>query len=143
MKSTIKILIIISFAIILFTSNCVGGGGGSIQFKNLKYRGSMSAYLFDNNNNILVKGKELEVVSKFNFKKKYYSIIWNAIDVSGSEDVINAMNSQIKSVNGDGIINISVVSSDCWLNGWPVLGLTPIWPGCVNVAFAGEIVKSK
>jgi len=103
----------------------------------------MSPYLFGENNEILAKGKDLDVVQPFKYKKRVYSILWTIIPLSGDSDITEEMNKKIAEAKGEAMINVSVESAACALNLVPVISLVPLWVGCANITIEGEIVKRK
>lgn len=128
---------------IIYFVGCAGGRG-NIKMENLKYPASMSAFLYGTDNEILAKNKELEIVESFEYKKIFWSILYNAVSLSNDKDIADAINKKIEESDGGGIINLSVTSSGCALNDlfyWTFLHLLPITPGCVDVTVTGEIVK--
>lgn len=131
-------------ACLLFIAiGCGGGGRGSLTFDGLKHPASMSAFLYDKDNKTAAKDKELTVLDKFSYEKKFWGLLYSTIPLSSDKDVVEAINKKVEEAGGDGIINLSVTASNCAFNSFPILSLLPIMPGCVNAVVEGEIVKLK
>lgn len=141
MRKTIIIISIISTLSALFPA--CSGSRATIRFENLKYPCSTSAFLYGPNQEILVKGKDLKTVGFFQYEKKYWGILWSALRLSDSKDVMQKMNQEIINKNGEGIINLTVVAETHKINNVIPLNVLPIWPGATNVKFYGEIVRRK
>lgn len=129
---------------LLLTIFGCAGANGNIRLGNLKYPASMSAYLYGPNKEIVVKGKELKVVSNFLYEKSIWGIMYTAIPLTGDlDDVLtNEMNEAVINADGDGIINVAVTAQEnCGISRIPVINWLPIWPGRVDITVNGEIVK--
>jgi len=133
------------FSLTLLCICACTGARGHLKFKELQYPASMSASLYAKNDTVLYKGRNLQVVQKFTYEKRFWGIFYSWVRLSGSADVDTAMNQAIQKAKGDGMINVRVVESTCSFNyyiGIPFM-LLPFTPGCVNAAIEGEIVKVK
>jgi hypothetical protein len=127
----------------LAMSGCLGfaGSRGQINFDNLKYPASMSAYLYGPDNGILTKDKELKVTKKLHLRKNSWNIFYTIIEISNNGDVVEEMNKEIAGSGGDGIVNVAVSSQDGITNSIPLLNLLPFWPTYSRITIKGDIVK--
>ena len=104
----------------------------------------MSSYLYDMNWNRMQPGKNLEYVNKVTVSKKIWGLGWGAVSLSSANYIDDQLNREIKKVNGVGIVNVSVSTRGCGLNGLlPFLTILPIVPGCGRVTVQGIIVRLK
>lgn len=137
-----KYLVLLALSTI-FLAGCAGARG-VIELNSLAYPVSMSAYLYDQNNNIVAKEQALAVVDKFTYRKTAWGILWTLVPLSDDRDIADAINEKLKETGGDGIINLSLTAEECGFNIFSttfLLSVLPFWPGCVNVTVEGEIVR--
>lgn len=143
MKCIYKIAVIAAMLISL--SACAVGARGHLKFSEAEYPISLSPALYDQNGNVLVKDKQLNVVGKFKYEKRFWGIMYSWVRLSGSSDVDAAINNAIKEKQGVGLINLAVTTDGCASNSamtFPV-SILPIIPGCTNAIIEGDIVKLK
>lgn len=140
MCSNLKYLLLL--VMMPFSVGCAGAKG-NMTFDDLKYPASMSAFIYGNNNETLVKGDNLDVVGDFKYEKKFWGILYSMVPLSSDKDIVEAINRKIDEAGGEGLINLSVTAENCAFNSFPLLSLLPIMPGCLNVTIEGEIVKAK
>ncbi|HPI15569.1 MAG TPA: hypothetical protein PK875_01430 [Spirochaetota bacterium] len=134
---------ILVFAVLVFALSIISCAGGrkTLRFDALTYPCSLSPFLYDVDGSVLAKGKDLKVVGEFKMVKDFWGIGYSVIPVSSDADVAIAMNKRIKELNGDGIINLKVTSSETNANLAVFFTFLPIWPGCTTVTINGEVVK--
>ena len=132
-------------AVLISLSACTVGARGHLNFADAKYPISLSPALYDQNDNVLLKGKQLNVVGKFKYEKRFWGITYAWIRMSGSKDVDEAINDSIEKNKGVGLINLSLTTDGCLSNSlmtWP-FSILPIIPGCTNTIIEGDIVSLK
>lgn len=132
-------------AMLIFLSSCSVGARGHLKFSEAKYPISLSPALYDQNDNVLVKGKQLNVVGKFKYEKRFWGVMYSWIRLSGSEDVDEAINNAIEKKHGVGLINLAVTTDGCLSNSlmtFPI-SILPIIPGCIDAIIEGDIVNLK
>jgi hypothetical protein len=129
---------IISLLIVILV-NC-SGGRAAIKLEKAQVPISMSPFLYSEDGKVLVKNKDLKVLGKFEYEKRFWAILWSHVRLSDDDDVAEAINEQVNAKGGDGIISLLVESDYCGINAVPFLGILPIWPGCTKAKFQGEIV---
>ena len=133
---------------ILFFTAIAGctGGRGNIKLETLEYPASLSSALYGEDFVILTGDDELIVVDDFFYEKRFWSVLYSGVLLNGDKDIAEAINKGIDEAQGDGMINMTVTSSQCFMN-LPsylfFLHVLPITPGCVNVTVEGQIVKVK
>lgn len=126
-------------------SGCSVGARGHLEFAEAKYPISLSPALYDQNDNILVKDKQLNVVGKFKYEKRFWGLMYSWVRISGSKDVDEAINDAIQKKHGVGLINLAVTTDGCLSNSiltFP-LSILPVIPGCTDTIIEGDIVKLK
>jgi len=124
-------------------SACTVGARGHLKFSEAKYPISLSPALYDQNDNVLVKGKQLNVVGKFKYEKRFWGLTYSWIRISGSKDVDEAINDAIGKKQGVGLINLAVTTDGCLSNSLITFpfSILPVIPGCTDTIIEGEIVN--
>lgn len=119
------------------------GARGHMKFSDLRYPASMSSSLYNRNDAVLVKDRNLKVVDKFSYEKRFWGIFYSWVRLSGSSDIDAAMNQAIEKAKGDGMVNVRITEASCSFNTYMAIPFTliPLTPGCVNTTIEGEIVK--
>jgi hypothetical protein len=129
---------IISLLLILLV-NC-SGGRAAIKLEKAQVPVSLSSFLYSEDGKVLAKNKDLKVLGKFEYEKRFWGILWSQVRLSDDDDVAEAINQQVKAKGGEGIVSLFVESDYCGINAVPFLGILPIWPGCTKAKFQGDIV---
>lgn len=126
-------------------SACSVGARGHITLSETKYPVSLSPALYDQNDNVLVKGKQLNVVGKFKYEKRFWGLMYSWVRISGSTDVDAAINDAIEKQHGVGLINLAVTTDGCLSNSLMTFpfSILPVIPGCTNTTIEGDIVNLK
>ncbi len=136
---------------ILFLFSC-SHGKGVLRFDDLSYPVSTSAFLYGEDYALLQKGRDLEVIGSFRHTTRLWGIGWEPWDLSpgkGKEKELGGLlNEGIAKANGQGMINMTVSTSPCWLSiTYNVLfnmpDILPFMPGCAAVTVEGEIVRQR
>lgn len=93
----------------------------------------------------LYDGGSMDRVGTFSASKTSFAILYSALGVFPRYDVSDDVNRQVSSARGEAIIDTTVsVTTDCnILNGFPILNIVPLWPGCVHVVISGAIVRRR
>lgn len=136
-----KVFLLVSA--LAFLAGCGAGAWARLDFDDVKYPLSMSAYLYDSDYKVVAKDKELEVVAPFEYSKRFWGLFYSIIPLSNDKEIVAAINREVDKVGGDGIINLSVTASNCKFNSFPIISAVPVMPGCVDSVVMGEIVKLK
>jgi hypothetical protein len=152
-------------AAILFLCSC-SHGKGALRFDDLSYPVSTSAFLYGEDYALLQKGKDLEVVGLFHQTTRVWGIgwlglkdpvvlvgkMWEPWDLSPGKakrkELGGMLNEGIAKANGQGMINLTVSTSPCWLSiTYDILQniptVLPFMPGCAVVTVTGEIVRQR
>jgi hypothetical protein len=119
----------------------IGISGGRINFDDLKYPASMSSSLYGPDGEVMQQGSRLKAVKAFEYTKYYWSTFYSIIPLSGSRDIVEQMNNEIKDAGGDGMTTVSITSDYSKLTSVILLNMLPIWPGCSEIRITGTIVK--
>lgn len=143
MKNIYKSLIIVTM--LISVSACTVGARGHLKFTEAKFPISLSPALYDQNDNVLLKGKQLNVVGKFKYEKRFWGLSYAWLRLSGSKDVDEAINAAIAKNQGVGLINMSITTDGCLLNSMMTFpfSILPIMPGCTDTVIEGDIVGMK
>jgi predicted small lipoprotein YifL len=139
-----KIYMSLIIAVTLISlSACTVGARGHLNFSEAKYPISLSPALYDQNDNVLVKGKQLNVVGKFKYEKRFWGLSYSWIRISGSKDVDQAINEAIQKEKGVGLINLAVTTDGCLSNSMMTFpfSILPVIPGCTDTIIEGDIVN--
>lgn len=118
-----------------------GVSKGAIEFKSLTYPASMSGYLYSPDGKILSVGNGLKSISRFSYEKRYWNVVYSLVQLSNSNDYVDAMNSAIKAVAGDGMVYVDFTVEQGALNNFILLNLLPVWPTNSTITIQGDIVK--
>lgn len=126
-------------------SACAVGARGHLNFSEAKYPISMSPALYDQNDNVLIKDKQLTVVGQFKYEKRFWGVMYSWVRISGSGDVDRAINAAVQEKQGVGLINVAVTTDGCLSNTIMTFPFTilPIIPGCTDTVIEGDIVRLK
>jgi hypothetical protein len=106
----------------------------------------MSAFLYDKDNNIVMKGRELQTVHSFAYKRTFRTLGYGLIRLTSEGGIADTLSAMVERYHGDGIINLSVSVQQglatklsgalLWIPTW-----LPFFPGSADVTIRGEIVK--
>jgi len=132
---------------ILQISGC-SSSKGALSFSALKYPTSMSAFLYDQNHNVVMKGKELEFLHSFDFKKTYWNLAYGSIPLTKGESISDTLNAIVEKYKGDGIINLTITIEQGVVNKiysffMYLPSYIPILPSSASITVSGEVVKLK
>lgn len=119
------------------------GARSVMTFDNLQYPASMSGLIYGSNDEVLSGEADLAVVGNFKYEKMFWGIFYSQVPLSDGKDIVDALNREIATVGGEGVVNLSLTSTQCGINGLFLLTWLPIMPGCVDVVVECEIVKAK
>jgi hypothetical protein len=121
---------------------------GILSFNTLNYPASMSGCLYNQDKNTMIKGRDLEVIQTFKYKKTFWSLAYGIIPLSAENNICESLNAIVKQNNGDGIINLTITIEQGVVNKISAFfmyipSLIPIIPGAADITISGEIVKLK
>ena len=72
------------------------GARGHLKFSEAKDPISLSPALYDQYDNVLIKDKQLNVVGKFKYEKRFWGLMYSWVRISESKDVDEAINDAIE-----------------------------------------------
>jgi hypothetical protein len=142
-----KILISIIVVFLIIQIFGCSSNRGLVRFNTLKYPTSMSAFLFDQDETVIMKGKGLESLYSFKHAKTFWNLAYGLIPLNQAEEGIsNYLNSIVEEYNGDGIINLTLTieqgaSNKIYSFLMYLPSLIPIFPSSVRITVTGEVVK--
>jgi hypothetical protein len=119
---------------------------GILSFNTLQYPASMSAFLYDQNQDVAMKGRELDSLFSFKIKKTYWSLAYGLIPLTKGESISDSLNAIVEQYKGDGIINLTVTIDQGVVNKIYSFFLylpsyIPIIPSSADITVTGEVVK--
>jgi len=141
-KKIRKLIMICScFCICLFICGCAVGSKSFVEAPTVLYPVSFSGSVRNNDGSILYED-EFDVVGTFYYKYKSVHMLMETIPLTKVKmDISQELNSQIKEVHGEAIINLEIL---CYKNPWNqssgFLSLG-ILPGYCSVEVKGDIVR--
>jgi len=138
MKYSLSILSVFFF----FSLGCAGGSN-SIKLEGVKKPVSLTKSLYGPNMKVLKEKEDIEVVYHFYGEKTFYNMGYSAVSLNDDEEIVKNINKTLDEHKGAGVINFSVEAQGCGTNACFPFIMLPIWPGCVNVQYEGDIVKLK
>lgn len=143
-KRYIYIAIVFVFTITLFSGCCFTKG--VVKFDALQYPTSMSAFLYDNNRNVVMKGRDLESLYSFKFKRNYWSLVYGLVQFKQKETICDSLNAVVNKYKGDGIINLTITVDHGIVDKISAIFMyiphyIPILPSSAKVTISGEVVK--
>ena len=129
------------------------GGRKTLDFPRLAYPVSMSPALYSSSGEVVSlssgffsRSGGLDKVESFKFTKRFYSLVYSQLRITPEGEVSERINDLVRQHKGVGVVNFKVEAEGCGWNTWGirlVIGaLLPIWPGCVDATFSGDIVSS-
>ncbi len=129
-----------------FCGCCVSKG--ALNFSTLEYPTSMSAYLYDQNQDVVMKDRELESIHSFEFKKTFWNLAYGLIPLTKEESISDTLNFLVEKYEGDGIINLTISIEQGFISKLSGLFLFvpsyfPIFPSSTKITISGEVVKLK
>lgn len=89
----------------------------------------------------LVPAERRKIVGHIEVKRKAWALVWSLVSLTPERDISDAVNEQVKRVNGDAVINLRIGAAQCSSNFAVFLDALPIWPGCANVTITGDIIQ--
>jgi hypothetical protein len=130
---------------LLLLSGC-SSSKGALSFNTLKYPTSMSAFLYDKNHNLVMKGRELDSINSFKYKKTFWNVAYGLIPLSDDQSISDALNEIVEKYKGDGIINLTITIEQGTANKiysflMYLPSYIPILPGSARITVSGEVVK--
>jgi hypothetical protein len=143
-RISISIILVLYFILI----NGCSSTRGIINFNSLRYPASMSAFLSDQNQKVVMKGRELESLYSFKYKKTFWSLAYGLIPLSNGESISKYLNEIVDQYKGDGIINLTITIEQGGINKFYSFlmylpSYIPIFPGSALITVSGEVVKLK
>jgi hypothetical protein len=143
-----RVLILAIVVILLIQITGCSSTRGLINFSSLNYPASMSAFLCDQNQKVVMKGRELETLYSFEHKKTFWSLVYGLIPLSQGESINKYLNSIVDQYKGDGIINLTITIEHGAVNKiysflMYLPSLIPIFPSSALITVSGEVVKLK
>lgn len=124
------------------SSGC-GGARPHVTFEGSRYPISMSSVLLAEDGSFVTSGA-YNKVGRFESAGRGWSIGWTTIPL-GSVDFSEDLNRQVETAGGEAVVNLMVTAATPvfpdMFPGMFFLHWVPVWPGSVDVAAVGDIVK--
>lgn len=115
------------------------GVGSEVYASSAKYPVSLSPAVPDDSGHVLLEGRELEKVGTLSETYWRWSILYDSIE--GEVDVSEDVNRAVQEHGGEAVVNLSVTSTECFLDWFVVLTWLPFWPTCAVVSVEGDVVR--
>lgn len=120
-------------------SHCAGHKG-VLKLEELKYPASFSGYIYDKDfKPVRIEGG-LKKLSTVRVARTGWSMLYGFTKLSDSARVIDDFNSEVEKAGGQGVVNLEIAHSDCFLNSLFPLTLLPFWVGCSKIEVSGDVV---
>jgi hypothetical protein len=130
-----------TFATIACATGCVGARTNVVA-ADAAYPISLSRAVRDAEGAIIPQERAVKV-GTFHDETKAWGLFYSAIRLNPQTDISRSLNEQIKTVAGDAVVNLRVMSSVCAMDYVGVFVFAPLWPGCANIVVEGDIIKVK
>lgn len=89
----------------------------------------------------LVPAANQEKVGEFNYDFLAWNMLWDMVPLTGTRDISDEINGQVKAVGGEAIVNLQVTSENC--NTWNAMTIVSIFPGCTKAIIKGDIIRRR
>jgi hypothetical protein len=121
-------------------SGCAGARV-AVTAERTQYPVSLSGVVRDREG-ALLGAPALQKVGNFAAGKTAYGIVHSTVSLSGSWDLSDEINRQVKAAGGEAVINLRIAATDhcAFLNSVLIFNALPIWPGCAPLEASGDIV---
>ena len=135
---------------VLLTAGLLGlatgcaGARADVTANQARYPLSMSSQVRDKDGTVHGRGT-LEKVGELESSATPVGILYSLLTFPSTVDISDDVNQQVKAAGGEAVVRLQVTASGGCdiLNGFPVLNLLPIWPGCIPLTVTGDIVRRK
>jgi hypothetical protein len=130
-------------ALIWGVAGCAGARA-TVTAEHARYPISASHQVRDDAGNVHGRAT-LQTVGRLQASSTKFGLLYSLVTVPSSYDISDEVNSQVEAAGGEAVIllDVSVTGGCDVLNGFPVLNVLPIWPGCVPITVEGDIVKRR
>ncbi|GEM_PF-866696 len=120
-------------------SGCAGSRA-DVTFVNSTAPISLSGTVRGSDGRILAN-QELKTVGSFETKyKRSWAIVDSAARFRKSIDFSEEINQAVAAKGGEAVTNLEIRAFNCGMNYVIPFTILPIWPGCVKVKLAGDVV---
>lgn len=109
-----------------------------------RYPISLSPKLRDSSG-ALYDDNSLSRTGRFLAGRTTVGFFYSGLGVPPTYDISDQVNAQVRAASGEGVTNLTVtISGSCAvLNGFPLLNILPVWPGCLPLSISGDIVRRR
>jgi hypothetical protein len=119
---------------------CVAGAHYDVRADSARYPISFSPVLLGPDDEFLALGHELEEVGSFELNHYRFGLVYSLVKF-GPLDISDDINKEVISRRGEGVVSLSVTTSNCATNWFVPLTILPFWPGCQVSVITGVVVK--
>lgn len=88
----------------------------------------------------VVKVADEDALKHFKIRKRFWAMLWGNVDLTDNDwDLSDELSQEIESVDGDAIVNLTIVSQGDWL--WFISSLLPIIPDYHTITIEGDVAR--
>jgi hypothetical protein len=88
----------------------------------------------------VIRVSEKDMLKHFKIEKRFWAMLWRNLDITQNDwDISDELSREISSVNGDAIVNLTVLSRGDWW--WYFSSLLPIIPDAHTIIVEGDVVR--
>lgn len=128
-------------AVVWLLSSACAGVKTQISYAKLRYPVSLSGALPDAYGNLHVLGHNLEDLGTIDESLTVFGLGYGL--QTREVDLSDPINARISALHGDGAVQVELISKSCAMNFFFPLNILPFWPGCVDLAVRGRVVRVK
>jgi len=83
---------------------------------------------------------EQDTLKHFRIKKRFWAMLWRNVNLTQNAwDISEDLTREISAVNGDAVVNMTVLSRGDWW--WYLSSLLPILPNSHTIVVEGDVVR--
>ena len=134
-------VVTLALAGVLAAAGCAGASV-AVTASRSRYPLSLSPEVRDGTGRLYDR-RSLTKVGTLDVRQTSLGFLYSGLTPHSTRDFSDEINAQVAAVGGEAVVGLTItVRARCdWLNGFPLLDALPIWPGCVPVRLAGDIVR--
>jgi len=132
---------LVLLGVLLGASGCAGASV-AVTANRSRYPLSLSQSVRDSTGR-LYDARSLTKVGTLDVDQTSFGFLYSAVTPRSTRDFSDEINAQVAAAGGEAVVGLTIsVRARCdWLNGFPLLDVLPIWPGCIPVHLTGDIVR--
>lgn len=141
MRITLATIIFCLMACLVSLSISCAGVRASMKAEHIDVPVSFTPFVYDAAGNAIGE-EDYNILKQFVIKKRFWAMLWRNVDLSQNDwDLSKVLNREVSSVDGDAIVNMTVLSKGGW--SWCFSSLIPIIPDYHDVIVEGDVIRLK